>query len=438
VLRAEVVEGTLDVDDGAGRHERHEALGLTPQHPRWAASVLEAESTLVRAGEDPTLPLGDPRRAWADRDLAIDPALPACTTAPFADGADHYADIVPPDFFDPGWVLGDDEPGRGVHALVLLDDLSIVCTPDLYSPGPLAPIEPVLDGGGAGAEFDECLTVPSQTQTVPVEDLDGLRLDPATELDAIIELHRRLVELADTLASWVVLLDVPPGLPQRRILRWRDALHSSYAAAYHPWLRTVRPDDRRDAVIDVPPSAVAAGIVALRSHTLGVQHGPANVIAEGVFDVIDRVSPARHDELHPAAVNVFLRERDGVRLTAARTLSSDPRFRQLSVRRLMTMLKRVLLDQMQWAVFEPNDATLRSRIRQLLDAYLRALFAANAFAGARAEDAFFVKCDAELNPPAVVDQGRLFCHVGVAPAEPLEFLVVQLARDGDGTLRAEE
>jgi hypothetical protein len=221
------------------------------------------------------------------------------------------------------------------------------------------------------------------------------------------------------------------------MLAWRDQLHSMYAAAYHPWLLVSRPDDQRDAAIAVNPSATAAGIIARREIALGVQYGPANEFATGVFDAVDRVSPARHDELHQQAVNVYLHERDGVRLTAARTLSPDPSYRQLSVRRLMTMMRRVLYTEMQWAVFEPNDDRLRGDIRNQLDAFLRHLFTANAFAGARPEDAFFVRCDDELNPQAVVDQGRLYAYVGVAPAEPLEFLLLQIARDGDGTLRVQ-
>ena len=186
------------------------------------------------------------------------------------------------------------------------------------------------------------------------------------------------------------------------------------------------------------PSAVAAGIIARREIERGVPYGPANESRRACSTSSDAVSPARHDELHQNAINVYLRERDGVRLTAARTLSRDPSYRQLSVRRLMTMLRRVLYRQMQWAVFEPNDARLRGDIRNQLDAYLRQLFAANAFAGARAEDAFFVRCDDELNPQPV-DRRRpaLSATSGVAPAEPLEFLVLQIARDGDGTLRVQ-
>jgi len=241
--------------------------------------------------------------------------------------------------------------------------------------------------------------------------------------------------VATLLESFIVLLDVPPGLSQRRTLEWRARWDSAYAAAYHPWLEVSRVDDRRNALIRVNPSAVAAGIIARRELEAGVQEGPANVLAAGVVKVVDRISPARHDELHPNAVNVYLLERDGVRLTAARTLSLDAPYRQLSVRRLITMLRRVLEREMQWAVFEPNNAQLRRDIVNLLEAYLHQLFLANAFAGDREEDAFFVRCDDELNPAAFADQGKLLALVGVAPAEPLEFIVLQIARDGDGTLR---
>jgi len=232
-----------------------------------------------------------------------------------------------------------------------------------------------------------------------------------------------------------VLLDVPPGLHQRQILAWRARFSPAYAACYHPWLDVARGDDRRDALVPVPPSAVAAGMIALSEVTFGVPTGPANLIAQGVVDLEDRVSPRRHDELHPAGVNVFLAERDGMRLTAARTLSLDPSYRQLSVRRLVTLLKRVLDRQMQWMVFEPNGPSLWADVTHMLRAYLRQLFRANAFRGATEAEAFFVQCDAQTNPRSALDAGQLVARIGVAPAEPLEFLVLQISRDGDGTLR---
>jgi hypothetical protein len=199
-----------------------------------------------------------------------------------------------------------------------------------------------------------------------------------------------------------------------------------------------RPEDRRDALIRVPPSAVAAGIIAQRELTWGVPHGPANVLAAAVVDVAESVSAAHHDALHPEGLNVFRREREGVRLTAARTLSRESAWRQLSVRRLVTMIGRALERQMQWTVFEPNAGGLRAELRLLLVSYLRQLFRLGAFRGAREEEAFFVRCDETNNPSPSVDAGRLVAEIGVAPAEPLEFILLRLVRGGDGTFTLEE
>lgn len=425
--RVEIVEATLELSDGAAV-ERHGALGLDPDHPRWLARVVHQESSLA-----------EPRADWIAAPLRVeDPALPPYRIAAFEGGRDDYAAIVPEDFFDAGWVPGDECAGAGIHALVGLPDLAAVCVPDLYSPGPIVePDDVTPPAPRCGPTFERSSAAPrTPPRAPPPVDLGGLRLDPALDLDAIASLQRRVVELAEQ-QGFVALLDVPPGLGQRQILRWRGAFSSAYAAAYHPWLRVARADDARDALLRVPPSAVAAGIIAQRELAFGIPHGAANVVAAGVVDVDDRVSPARHDELHPAAINVFLRERDGVRLSAARTLGRDPAYRQLSVRRLVLMLRRTLDQQMQWAAFEPNGPALRRDLRHMLVAYLRELWRANAFSGATEEEAFFVRCDDDLNPRRVSDAGRLVCEIGIAPAEPLEFIVLRIERGGDGTLRVE-
>jgi phage tail sheath protein FI len=254
------------------------------------------------------------------------------------------------------------------------------------------------------------------------------------DLDSIVKLQNLLVEFAEVEQSFVVLLDVPPGLNQRKIMAWRSHFGSSYVAAYLPWLSGSRQDDWRDGLIRIPPTAAAAGIIARQELTFGVPHGPANVIAAGVVNVDDAVTPARHDALHPLGINVYLRERDGVRLTAARTLSRDPQYRQLNVRRLVTMIRKTLERECQWMVFEPNNSALRSEVRHQISGFLRALYRAGAFKGATEEEAFFVRCDETNNPPRITDQGKLIAEIGIAPTEPIEFIVFQLARNGDGTL----
>lgn len=425
---AEVVHGILSLSDGAGRAETHDRLGLSSLHPRWIATALCYESSLVY-----------PDHSWAESEVLPDESV---TAVSFAGGTDLYEKITPEDFFDAGWVFGNSGQGDGVHALGQLADLSLVVAPDLYSPEPLVAAESITDPVTlAGPSFERCLSTVAPPEPEPAApDLEGLRLNPQIpgDLEEITRLQLKLQEFAEQIRSFVVLLDVPRGLKQRQILEWRSKFHSAYVAAYHPWLRAARRDDSRDSLIRIPPSAVAAGIVARKENLFGVAHGPANELAAEIVTVDDAVSAQRHDELHPHGINVYLRERDGIRLTAARTLSRDPSYRQLSVRRLVTMIKRTLEQQTQWLVFEPNNAALRAEVRKLLEGFLRKLFRAGAFQGATEEDSFFVKCDAELHPQRVLDAGQLIALVGVAPAEPLEFIVLRLSRDGDGTLAVEE
>ncbi len=433
--RVEVVTATVsvaDLDRRIARNEVHEVVGLSPEHPRWLASVLRDESSLVRVAA--------PFAGLAVR--PTDPSLATVAAEPFRGGTDRYVDIESGDFFDPTWHPSDDRAGDGVQSLAELDDLSLLVVPDLYSPRPLNPIEGVLDVGSlAGPTFESCVVAPAPPHHVGVvPDLPGLRLDPTlpSDLAVIADLQERLVRFAESLRSFVVLLDVPPGLGQRAILRWRARFESSYGAGYHPWLKVSEAADDRDGLVSVNPSSVAAGIVARREHVFGVPFGPANELAAGVVDVEERVAPARHDELHQSAVNVYVRERDGVRLSAARTLSRDPAYRQLNVRRLMTMLRRVLESQTQWVAFEPNGPELWADVRNFLTSFLRQLYVAGAFTGATEAEAFFVRCDGTLNSAPVLDTGRLIVEIGVAPAEPIEFIVLQLLRDGDGSVRVEE
>lgn len=427
--RIELVEGSLALGDGHGRAEALSELGLSSSHPRWLARAVYEESILA-------WPEGDGATSWYLEDLDVSPDLVPYAVA-LAGGADDYAALTPDDFFDPDWELSDACPGSGIQCLAAAPEVASLCVPDLYQPFPLAPVAAAPSPAGCGAEFGRALPRPPPPPPPPAAaQLDGLALDPIQDLQTIVEYQRAVVDFAEAIQA-VALLDVPPGLDLARAIRWRGNFASSYAAAYHPWLEVSRLDDARGGLVRVPPSAVAAGIIAQRELERGIPHGPANVIASGAVDVVDAVSPSAHDALHPLGINVFLRERDGVRLTAARTLSRDPAYRQLSVRRLMTMLRRTLDQQMQWSVFEPNGPPLRRDLRRMIGAFLGELFRLDAFAGATEEESYFVRCDEALNPPRVAGAGQLLCEVGVAPAEPLEFIVLRLERGGDGTVRVE-
>ena len=431
-LAAEVVEATLTLDDGDGRTERYEGAGLALGHPRWLAQLLCDASALAW-----------PAEGWAYGQLdPLDAQLAAPAPAAFSGGFDRYADIDHEDFFDDALPLAEGEAGDGIACFVgasdaaeAADSAALLAVPDLYAPGPLAPLAPPPPASLAGPAFARCVDLPPPAPLVAATlALPGLQLDPLLDLDAITALQQRVIDVAKTSRAMVALLDVPPGLDPMRLRRWRAALDSSYAAAYHPWLDVARSDDARDALVAVPPSAAAAGIIARQELAYGVPHGPANALAWEAVRAQPRVPPVLQAEWHQAGINVFVSGRDGIRLASARTLSRDPQWRQLSVRRLMILLRRSLLAQMQWVPFEPNGPALWADLRQLILGLLRQLMRRGAFRGATEQQAFFVRCDSQLNPATERDAGRVVVEVGVAPAEPLEFIVLRLARSGDGTL----
>ena len=435
IVAAEVVEAAFevhDIDDPTGRSERFAPLGLHVDHPRWLATVLCRESQLVW-----------PDFGWAgDRLTPADPLRlsQSHAAAPFSGGFDRDQALVHEDFFDAGWDPLADEPASGLQAVAGVSAITQIVLPDLYQPQPLPPQDDVSDPSLAGPEFSTCIALPAAPPTPPnASELPGLALDPldAGDLAQIVGLLQRVQAFVETTRDHIALLDVPPGRQTRPARAFRSAFNSAWCALYHPWLVVARADDSRDGLVRLPPSAAAAGIVAATELAFGVPHGPANRIVQGAVKTLAGVSPADHDRLHPQGVNVFLLEPLGVRLSAARTLSHDPAWRQLSVRRLLLMLRRTLLEQMQWAVFEPNTPALRRQVVHLVTALLRRLYRLGAFTGATEEEAFFVHCDDSLNPPWRVDNGQLVAHIGVAPSEPLEFIVLQFHRGGDGTLTLE-
>jgi hypothetical protein len=425
----ERVDATLDVVDAdplRARSEHWEGLGLLPAHPSWIGQVLQNGSNLVEL------------TGSADGIVPGDVTLALLTALLGARGGDRYAAVSPGDFF--GTLLeGDDAATDGLDVLLRVPEVASVVVPDLYSPAPVPVTEPVADPPTfAGATFATCVEVPGSAAVTPQPPgLDGLRLDPldATELATIVMLQNQVVSCARALGV-VALLDVPPGLTQRAILQWRASFDSSYAAAYHPWLRAPLASTG-SPLVTVNPSGLAAGIIARTERGYGVPHGPANEIAAGAVDVTDRVDAARHAVLHQNGVDVYLLRPDGIWLMGARTLSRDPSWRQLTVRRVVSLVERTVLSELTWTVFEPNDRLVRTRIELLVGGLLRQLFAQGAFAGATTAESYFVRTASDAVLPLESDAGRLVCQIGLAVAEPLEFILVSISRNAEGALSAE-
>jgi phage tail sheath protein FI len=148
-----------------------------------------------------------------------------------------------------------------------------------------------------------------------------------------------------------------------------------------------------------------------------------------VQDTTIPVDDAEHGVLNPLGINAIrpLTGR-GIRIFGARTMSSDPDWRYINVRRLMIMIEKAIYLASQWAVFEPNDDITQAKLRLSLTSFLISLWEQGALAGATTDAAFFVRCDRKVNPPAQLDVGQLLALVGVAPVNPFEFVVVRVGQ----------
>jgi phage tail sheath protein FI len=165
-----------------------------------------------------------------------------------------------------------------------------------------------------------------------------------------------------------------------------------------------------------------------------VHKAPANEVCRGVISLETNITKGEHDQLNPVAVNcVRSFPGQGIRIWGARTLSSDPEWRYLNVRRLFNYVEESILNGTNWVVFEPNDYKLWDSVKRTVDAFLRTVYRSGALFGQTAQEAFFVKCDAENNPPENRDLGILTVEIGIAPVKPAEFVVFRISQFADGS-----
>jgi hypothetical protein len=102
-------------------------------------------------------------------------------------------------------------------------------------------------------------------------------------------------------------------------------------------------------------------------------------------------------------------------------------------------VRRVFLTAVRWiewhmgdVAFEPNDSTLWARIERELKVYFLQVYRHGALKGRTPQEAFYVRCNAETNPPELRDLGQVVTEIGLAPALPYEFVVVRLIHGASG------
>lgn len=213
--------------------------------------------------------------------------------------------------------------------------------------------------------------------------------------------------------------------------RQRLTSANSYGALYFPWIRSVDLTGRSREPVALPPSGFVAGLYARIDGARGVWKAPAGVEAgiRGAVGLVAEISDLEHGNLNPLGVDVIRRfSGSGIVAFGARTVTADPAWKYVPVRRTAIMLRVSIYYGIQWAVFEPNDEPLWSQLRLSVGSFMTTLFRQGAFAGSTASQAFFVKCDAETTTQADIDLGVVNLLVGFAPLKPAEFVVVKISQ----------
>jgi phage tail sheath protein FI len=254
------------------------------------------------------------------------------------------------------------------------------------------------------------------------------------DLEGVKAVQLAMIAHCELMANRVAVLDPPPSMNAQAIRDWRmdvAGYDSKYATVYWPWIKVFDPASGTNTF--VPPSGHMLGVWGRNDDTRGVHKAPANEVIRGAIDLELNITSKEQELLNPVGINCIRSfPGRGIRIWGARTLSSDPAWRYVSIRRLFNYLEESILNGTQWAVFEPNDRALWSKIRRTIAAFLVNEWRKGALFGSTPDEAFYVKCDDETNPAEGIDAGQVVCEIGVAPVKPAEFVIFRLAQFSGG------
>lgn len=416
---------------------RADRLSVVRSHARYAPMVLKDIYEEFEKGRLDRLPATPRPVVVTDMDQdAIDPLDPISVPEFLAGGQEGLAALRPEDFIGEMTTgLEDDETRaameRGFHELGLVEEVFSVAIPDIH-------IQPASPHDIATPEIcvpDPCLPTTAATTAEPYRRTPPEQ-PPVFDDDQVFRVQAALVQHCELRQDRMAILDPPAASALDRaeaialIRAWRQRFDSKYTALYYPWVsvREPRKTARGQLLRHVPPSGHILGRYASTDLQVGVHKAPANVGLEWAEDVSVQTSDEEHGMLNEDGVNVIRPfSGRGIRIAGARTVSADPDWRFLNVRRLVLMVREAVARSTQWVVFEPNGYYTRANVRVALSSFLDSLWKQGALAGGQAEEAYYVKCDEENNPPEVSD-GRLIADVAIAPAYPFEFVVLRVGR----------
>jgi hypothetical protein len=287
------------------------------------------------------------------------------------------------------------------------------------------------DGSQPGLQaYSDALAVLESLEDISIVAAPGYSV--STDYDAITQ---QLIGHAEKRRSYrIAVLDTPPDKAPSEVRASKSKIDSTYAALYYPWVVVGNPlaKPERDDIpkeLALPPSGFVTGIYARTDVQRGVYKAPANETVTGAIRFQSEINFATQEVLNPLGINCLrsLPNR-GNRVWGARTISSDPEWKYVNVRRYFNYIERSIDIGTQWAVFEPNGERLWANIRDTIGAFLYNEWKNGALLGESFKEAAFVRCDRTTMDQNDLDNGRLVCLIGVAVLKPAEFVIFRIGQ----------
>lgn len=304
-------------------------------------------------------------------------------------------------------------------------------------------IDLLLDGGNDGQrptsseyEGEARDDSPLKTGLKTFEDIEDISIVAAPGSTFGYETYYRanaatilslLISHCERMRYRIAVLDAGDGQSIADVKNLRSRYDSKYAALYYPWVKILDPVTQNE--IALPPSGFITGIYARNDIQRAVYKAPANEVINLALGFEQTLNKAQQEVLNPEGVNCLrFFEGRGFRVWGARTISSDPEWKYVNLRRYFAYLERSIDRGTQWAVFEPNGENLWANVRRTIEDFLINEFQMGALLGDRPEKAFFVRCDRTTMTQNDLDNGRLVCLIGVAPLRPAEFVIFRIGQ----------
>ena len=318
------------------------------------------------------------------------------------------------DMFDPDALDAAQNPLTGARYLINLQNGTDGTAPD---------------ANDYGGEIDE---VNGSTGFAAFEDVEDIAIvmAPAAAADAtnhqaiVVEMQKHCRKMRYR----VGIVDARDGMSLAEVRDFRSQFDDSRLALYYPWVVAADPSGAR-TTINVPPAGFIAGVYANTDVLRGVHKAPANEPVIGALGFAQDINRFQQELLNPDGINC-LRSFPGRdhRVWGGRTLSSDPEWKYINVRRYFLYLERSIEKSTQWIVFEPNGERLWANVRTTVEDFLYSEWFNGRLLGPTPKVAYFVRCDRSTMTQNDLDNGRLVCEIGVAPLKPAEFVIFRIGQ----------